>query len=69
MTRDEHLEWCKKRALAYLDAGYLTQAVTSMLSDLSKHPDLRGIGEKMALFGIFHTRDRDAVRRFILGFN
>jgi hypothetical protein len=39
MTRDEHLAWAKKRALEYLDAGDPSQAFTSMLSDLGKHPD------------------------------
>jgi hypothetical protein len=36
MTRDEHLAWCKARALEYVDAGDLDQARTSMLSDLTK---------------------------------
>jgi hypothetical protein len=39
VTRDEHLAWCKKRALEYVDAGDLTNAVASMGSDLKKHPD------------------------------
>ena len=41
MTRDEHLEWAKKRALAYLDAGDALQGITSMLSDLTKHEELK----------------------------
>jgi hypothetical protein len=36
MTRDEHLAWCKRRALEYVDAGDIDQARTSMLSDLQK---------------------------------
>ena len=39
MTRDEHLDWCRKRALEHLDAGDLTHAVASMASDLKTHPD------------------------------
>ena len=40
MTRAEHLEWAKERALAYLDAGDTSQAVASMVSDMRKHePD------------------------------
>ena len=35
-TRAEHLAWCKKRALEYVDAGDLLQAYTSMASDLGK---------------------------------
>ena len=38
ITRDEHMEWCKKRALEYLPLDP-QQAITSMLSDLTKHPD------------------------------
>jgi len=34
MTRDEHLKWCKERALEYVDAGDLQQALTSMLWEL-----------------------------------
>jgi hypothetical protein len=34
LTRDEHLAWCKRRALGYVDAGDLTHAVASMASDL-----------------------------------
>jgi hypothetical protein len=68
--RNEHLAWCKKRALEYLDAGDLNNAVTSMLSDLSKHPELRGIGSKMGMIGIFAVKEGPrAVRRFIEGFN
>ena len=39
LTRDEHLAWCKRRALEYVDAGDLTHAVASMASDLKTHPD------------------------------
>jgi len=73
MTRDEHLEWAKKRALEYLDAGDPAQGFTSMLSDLGKHPELenhagREIGVMfMMLEGwIYRT---DEVRRWIVGFN
>jgi hypothetical protein len=48
MTKDEHLEWCKKRALEYLDAGDPAQAFTSMMSDLRKHPKLENhVGIRM----------------------
>ena len=39
LTCDEHLAWCKRRALEYADAGDLTHAVASMASDLKTHPD------------------------------
>lgn len=37
-TRAEHVAWCKQRALKYVEQGSLVTAVTSMLSDMSKHP-------------------------------
>ena len=35
-TRDEHLAWCKSRALAYVERGELAGAIASMLSDLGQ---------------------------------
>lgn len=71
MTRDEHLAWCKKRALEYLDAGDLLEAFTSMGSDLSKHPELRNIGQMMFPVGMLYVQQHDArqLRRWIEGFN
>lgn len=72
MTRDEHLALCKKRALEYLDRGDMNNAVTSMLSDLTKHSDTKRIGETMAGYGIFlllQKRDSREIRKFIEGFN
>lgn len=72
MTRDEHMEWCKSRALAYVDRGELTDAYTSMSSDLGKHPETRDhpaiqLGMMMLMSGSLSSRD--AMRRFIEGFN
>jgi hypothetical protein len=39
MTRAEHLAWCKKRALEYIDRGEVNEGLTSMMSDMSKHPE------------------------------
>lgn len=71
MTRDEHMAWCKKRALEYLDAGDITNAVTSMMSDLSKHPETAKVGEMMGSFGLLCAMQQDyaGARRFIVGFN
>ena len=41
MTKEEHLVWCKERALEYLVKGEIWNAVTSMLSDLGKHPETK----------------------------
>jgi hypothetical protein len=45
MTRTEHLEWAKERALAYLgsdDAARFRDAYLSFASDLTKHPENKG---------------------------
>lgn len=72
MNRKKHLEWCEKRALEYLDAGDMANAVTSMMSDLDKHPDteLKPDGA-MSMLGMtaLMSGDPDFVRRFITGFN
>ncbi len=39
MTRAEHLEWCKQRALDLVKHGSLTDAFASFMSDMSKHPE------------------------------
>ena len=41
MNREEHLAWCKKRALEYLDQDPpdLKNALASLVSDLSKHEE------------------------------
>lgn len=72
MTRDEHLEWAKKRALEYVDRGELEQGLTSMLSDLSKHEELKNhlgieLGVELSLIGAL--RSERVMRRFIEGFN
>lgn len=38
-TREEHLEWCRSRALEYLDQGEVDKAFASFVSDLSKMPE------------------------------
>lgn len=73
MTRDEHLAWAKQRALEYVDAGDLVNAVASMGSDLDKHPETKLDGAKMgtlmyvAMFRITEG-DVQGVREWIEGF-
>lgn len=40
-TRQEHLDWCKERALECLPDD-LPGAFASMISDLSKHEETKG---------------------------
>jgi hypothetical protein len=70
MTRAEHLDWAKKRALEYVDRGSTTEAMASMFSDLGKHLETRNslkIGIMIAL--AVNPRDPESVRRWINGFN
>ncbi len=38
-TREEHLEWCKQRALDYLKTGDTQNAFSSFQSDMMAHPE------------------------------
>lgn len=69
MTRDEHVEWCKKRALEYLDRGDIKNAVTSMMSDMDKHPECR-VNQALSMLGMMAIMQNDhaGARRFIEGF-
>lgn len=72
MTRDEHLAWAKSRALEYLDRNDLSNAYTSMTSDLSKHPNFqKSTHAAIIQLGLFHVMNRDKreLRRWIEGFN
>jgi hypothetical protein len=69
MTRDEHLAWCKERALEYLP-GDPVGAMTSMMSDLKKHAELKNhVGLRMAPMFYGAHKDPVAVRRWIEDFN
>lgn len=68
-TRDEHLEWCKKNALEYLDAGNIQDAICSMISDLNKHEETKSQNEYLLALGIIYATncDYDGARRWITG--
>jgi hypothetical protein len=76
-TREEHLALCKTRAIAYIERGMLCDAMTSMLSDLTKHPETKRIADAdtsagRALFSLAllyeRNGDREAMRRWVEGF-
>ena len=75
IPRAEHLQWCKDRAMAYVNEGNLMEAVTSMMSDLGKHPETaERSGGALAMLGLLALQqaqqgDRDGVIRYIKGFN
>lgn len=74
MDRQQHLEWCKKRAHEYLARGNVQDAVASMLSDIDKHPETalkgptRGVLGMVGMMAAANNDEREA-RRFIDGFN
>lgn len=72
MTRQEHLDWAKQRAIEYAKAGDLSGAMASMTSDLNKHPDLQGhmdipLGMMQIVSGMLSTPAQ--MIHFIEGFN
>ncbi len=74
MTRQEHLQWAKNRAMEYVANGDLQQAFTSMGSDLQKHPELDGaakihgeLGMMQMINGLLNTPE--AMTKWIQGFN
>lgn len=72
MTRQEHLDWAKQRALEYARQGDIQQAVASMLSDLRKHPELeRHAGGDLGMMLLLSGNMRDAreCEKWITGLN
>ncbi len=71
-TREEHLKWCKQRALELIDSGDWHQGLASMLSDINKHPETQGhpaAGLAAMLMFAGQLNDTKSVREFVLGFN
>lgn len=74
MTREEHLKWCKSRAMEYVKANDLVNAVASMMSDLTKHPETASSATGvLASLGLMAAQqaangDRAGVVRYIEGF-
>lgn len=74
MTREEHLQWAKKRAIELLDAGEIDEAFSSMCVDIMKNQQLMNdhretIKLGMQLFMNDHLNSADKMRDWILGFN
>lgn len=71
-SRKEHLEWCKKRALEYVDTNDLANAFASFQSDMTKHPETENhlaleMGTMLLLSGNLSTAGQ--MRNWITGFN
>jgi hypothetical protein len=71
VSYDEHMTWCKQRALAYLPHDP-KNAFYSIMSDVRKHPETNVpfiIGLVTAYMIGGDKNDPVAVREFIEGFN
>jgi len=68
MTRAEHLQWSKTRALEYVERGDYVQAVASMISDLGKHEGTKGLQSVAALI-MLSVRDKESAKSFVEGLN
>jgi hypothetical protein len=69
MTDDERLEWCKQRALKYLDQHDVKSAIASMMADMCEYNVGTKNGAVMMLGIMVATRDDEVeARRWIVGF-
>lgn len=71
MTREEHMDWAKKRAILIAFKGLVREAWASFLSDLSKHEETRGhsaieLGAMLLEAG--HLNSHIEMAKFIEGF-
>jgi len=72
MNRAEHLAWAKDRALEYADRGDAGGAMSSLIQDLSLHPETKASAEivpalMMPLVLGGHMQGGE-LRKFIEGF-
>lgn len=73
-TAKEHMAWCKKRALEYLNRESkwysTTNAVSSMLSDIRKHPETAKLMNNpvIAGLGLLALNGHREAEKFITGF-
>ena len=72
MNRSEHLQWCKDRAIEYIDNDDLGRAFASFMSDMGKHLETRNhlaleMGTMLLLSGNLSTSYQ--MRDWISGFN
>jgi hypothetical protein len=68
-TRQEHVNWCKQRALEYVEQGDMKNALSSITSDLGKHPETRNMAQFCVMVGLPETASKERMKRFIEGFN
>lgn len=72
MTRQEHLAWCKTRAIELINSGDISQGLISMMSDLGKHDETKnhsGIMLTVILMAGGHLGTVPQAIKHIEGFN
>ena len=73
MTRAEHMQWAKDRALEYADRGDVGSAMSSLMQDLALHPDTASSTEiipaLMMPLAMNGHLEHGELRKFIEGFN
>jgi len=72
MDRQEHLKWCKDRAMEYVENNANKNAFASFQSDMGKHEETAQhkaleMGTMLLLGGLLHTREQ--MKQWIEGFN
>ncbi len=72
MNRVEHLQWCKDRALKYVEAEDFIEAFNSFQSDMMKHEETKNhIALELGVMLYFggHLNTKESVIDWINGFN
>lgn len=71
-ARSDHLQWCKDRALEFVDAGQLPNAFSSFMSDLNKFDEPMYEAEllrTLTIVGFAQCGTADKMRAWINGFS
>lgn len=72
VSRQEHMELCKKNALRELhrEGGDSASAITTLIADMKEHPETARVVEDMAMILVFEaSKSKTEVETFIKGFN
>lgn len=71
MNRQEHIAWCKQRAIEEMNYSKdPKQGVISMMSDIGKHPETNSESLKaLCMMTLLGPCTETSVRKFIAGFN
>jgi len=72
MDRNEHLQWCKERAMEYIKADDVPQGIASFTSDMRKHTETANhpaltLGMQLIMNNLLNTVAK--AEKFIMGFN